>query len=70
MPGKTLTSQRWDNDKVSLGGYEQDGYFSGEWVWIAAKDFVDELIGSRKRRLAVIPDSLAIMQSDNRILAC
>jgi len=69
MPGKTLTSQRWDNDKVSLGGYEQDGYFSGEWVWIAAKDFVDELIGSRKRRLAVIPDSLAIMQSDNRILA-
>ena len=69
MPGKTLTSQRWQNDKLHLGGYEQSGFFSGEWVWVPAGDFVDELIGRRKRRLAAIPEALSIKQSDNRILA-
>jgi hypothetical protein len=68
MPGKTLTSQRWENDKLHLGGYEQDGFFSGEWVWIPAGDFVKELIGGKKRRLAAVPDALSRMQADNKIL--
>ena len=68
MPGKTLTSQRWENDKLHLGGYAQDGFFSGEWVWFPAGDFVQQLIGGKKRRLAAVPDSLSRMQADNRIL--
>jgi hypothetical protein len=68
MPGKTLTSQRWENDKLHLGGYNQDGFYSGEWVWVPAKDFIAEITGGRKRRLAAIPEALALMQSDNRIL--
>jgi hypothetical protein len=66
--GKTLTSQRWENDKLHLGGYAQDGWFSGEWVWFPAGNFVEKLIGGRKRRLAAIPEALTLMQSDNRIL--
>jgi hypothetical protein len=48
--GKTLTSQRWENDKLHLGGYAQDGWFSGEWVWFPAGNFVEKLISGRKRR--------------------
>ena len=68
MPGKTLTSQRWQNDKLHLGGYAQDGFFSGEWVWIPAGKFVENLIGKSKRRLAAVPDALSRMQADNKIL--
>lgn len=68
LAGKTLTSQKWRTDSVHLGSYRQDGFFSGEWVWIPAGKFVEELTQSRQRRLAAVPPALATMQADNRIL--
>jgi hypothetical protein len=67
MPGKTLTSQRWNSDKLHLS-HDDDVFFSGEWVWIPAGDFIRQLTTSRKRRLKAVPDALSRMQPDNKIL--
>ena len=70
--GKTKSSARWNHDLTSLGAFTSlspDTIFEGEWVWINAGDFVADLIGQQRRRMAAVPQSLQQMGPDNKILA-
>ena len=67
--GKTETSVRWKNDEVDTRGYNQEGFYSGEWVWVDAGGFIDHIITSKKRRLAAVPAALSGLEEDSKILA-
>ena len=70
VPGKTETSQRWNHEELHLGHYENEGFYSGEWVWVPAEDLIAKLMRSNRRKLAQeVPDALRNMQPENMVLA-
>jgi len=72
LPGRTATNTRWDREKLDLGTFTSilpDSIYSGEWVWIPANNLVKKILNHRRLRQQPVPDELAAMGPDDKVLA-